>query len=152
MTTFTLRGSEALTGRLSSAQMRSWLEDFLRQPHTLPPDPGSGSGRVSMTLTGSAVSTVTAYCRCEVSSVLRRIAVERLGTPRLTSGQLPGVPAPRARIIKSETAWDRAAAPQDSLSQAGAMAAVLIPTFLWILIIATCFFFNSRKKEMPKTA
>jgi len=55
-------------------------------------------------------------------------------------------------MIESETAWDRAAAPQDSLSQAGAMAAVLIPTFLWILIIAACFFFNSRKRKMSRAA
>jgi hypothetical protein len=33
MTTFTLRASEELTGQLSSAEMRLWVEDFLRQPH-----------------------------------------------------------------------------------------------------------------------
>jgi hypothetical protein len=55
-------------------------------------------------------------------------------------------------MIESETAWDLAAAPQDSLSQAGAIAAMLIPTFLWILIIAACFFFNSRRRKMSKTA
>jgi hypothetical protein len=46
----TLRASEALTERLSSAEMRSWLEEFQGQPHVLPRDPGSGYGRVSLTL------------------------------------------------------------------------------------------------------
>lgn len=148
MTTFTLRASEALAGRLSSAEMRLWLDDFLRQPHTLPPDPGSGYGRVSLTLPQPAVSAVAAYCRCDVSSALRRIAVERLGTSRSTAGQ-PGVPAPTARIVDGEAEWDRAA-PQYSLSQAGAIAMMLIPTFLWILIIAAYFIFNSRKRKMSK--
>jgi hypothetical protein len=55
-------------------------------------------------------------------------------------------------MIESETAWDRAGASQDSLSQGGAMAALLIPTLLWILIIAVCFVFNSRKRKMSKAA
>jgi hypothetical protein len=60
MTTFTFRASKEITGRISSAQMRAWLNDFLRQRDSLPPDPESGYGRVSLTLPGDDVSAVPA--------------------------------------------------------------------------------------------
>jgi hypothetical protein len=130
--------------------MRSWLDEFLRQPHTLPPDPGSGYGRVSLTLPESAVSA--AYCQCSVSSALGRIALERLGVPRPTVPQLPRVPAPTTRIIGRQAVWDCAATPQENPSQAGAIAAALIHAFLWMLIIRAWLFLNSRKNKMPKAA
>lgn len=78
MTTFTLRGSKSLIARLSSAAMRSWLEDFLRDPYFLPPDPGSGDQRISLTLPQAAVQRASACLQCSASAALRRIAVEHV--------------------------------------------------------------------------
>lgn len=90
MTTITVHASEALAGLLSSAEIRSWLEQFLRQPHTLPRDPGAGYGRVSLALPGTTVNAVAAYSRCSVSRpALRRIAVERMEVPRPPADPLP---------------------------------------------------------------
>jgi hypothetical protein len=77
MTTFTLRVSEMFAARLSSAEMRVWLEDFLHAPHSLPPDPGPGDERISLTLPPSLVEAASASLRCSTSAALRRIAVER---------------------------------------------------------------------------
>jgi hypothetical protein len=79
MTTVTLRVPESMAERLTSAQMRSWLVDFLRRPHSLPPDPGSGEQRVSLTLSREHVLQVAGSLRCSPSVALRRIAVEQLG-------------------------------------------------------------------------
>lgn len=70
MTTFTLRAPNELTRQLSSAEMRSWLTDFVGNPHSLPPDPGSGDGRVCLTLPNDVVHVVAGYSRCSVSSAL----------------------------------------------------------------------------------
>jgi hypothetical protein len=78
MKTFTLRGPDGMAEQLSSATMRTWLEDFLRNPHALPPDPGSGYERVSLTLPESVVMSVASRCGSGVSSTLRRISAERL--------------------------------------------------------------------------
>jgi len=78
MDTFTFRVPDSLAGRLSSVQMRAWLADFLRQPHILPGDPGSGEERVSLTLPSEAVRHAATFLRCSQSVALRRIATERL--------------------------------------------------------------------------
>jgi hypothetical protein len=164
MTTFTLRASEALTGQLSSAEMRSWLEEFLRQPHPLPRDPGSGFGRVSLTLLDGPVNAVAAYSQCSVSSTLRRVAVERLGVPRLPVAPVSrvivaGQPAPVSTATSGRSAWRRTPAPhgmarpQDGFSHDGeAIAGALIQFLIWVLVVGACFFFTSRKKEGAKGA
>jgi len=78
MDTFTFRVPDSLAGRLSSVQMRAWLADFLRQPHILPADPGSGEERVSLTLPSEVVRHAATFLRCSQSVALRRIATERL--------------------------------------------------------------------------
>jgi hypothetical protein len=77
--TFTFRIPGSMTARLGSSGMRSWLTDFLRCPHPLPPDPGSGYERISLTLPSEAVRQAGAFLRCSSSAALRRIAAERLG-------------------------------------------------------------------------
>ncbi|HTR22827.1 MAG TPA: hypothetical protein VMI10_02520 [Terriglobales bacterium] len=44
--TFTFRIPSSMAGRLTSAEMRAWIGDFLRSPHALPPDPGPGYERI----------------------------------------------------------------------------------------------------------
>lgn len=78
MKTFTLRGPEGIAERLCSSRMRSWLEDFIRYPHALPPDPGSGYERISLTLPKEVVEAAASLCGSSVSSTLRRISAERL--------------------------------------------------------------------------
>jgi hypothetical protein len=94
MATFTFRIPDSVTGRLSSAQMRSWLADFLRQPHALPADPGSGEERISLTLPNEAVSDAASFLRCSPSCALRRVAAERLGN-LCCSGPKNGFCTPR---------------------------------------------------------
>ena len=78
--TFTIRVPNSMTGKLSSAQVRSWLSDFLRCPRgVLPEDPGSGDDRVSLTLPGELVQNLAAQLRCPPSAALRRLAAFRLG-------------------------------------------------------------------------
>jgi hypothetical protein len=93
MTTVTLRVPESMAERLTSAEMRDWLVDFLRRPHPLPPDPGSGEQRVSLTLSRGEVLQVAGSLRCSPSVALRRIAAERLGISSWVALNTRPVPA-----------------------------------------------------------
>ena len=75
MTTFTLRTTGSLAEHLSSAKMRSMIAEFLRQPHTLPPDPGPGKDRISLTLPDESVCGLARFLRCSTSEALRRLAL-----------------------------------------------------------------------------
>jgi hypothetical protein len=100
MTTFTFRAPNQLAASLSSADMRSWLDDFVRQPHALPIDPGAGGGRISLTLPEGTVKSVAGYCQCGISSVLRRIAFEQLAG-RITG---PGYDGSVATLNRTDSA------------------------------------------------
>ena len=78
MTTVTVRVPESMAERLTSAQMRSWLVDFLRRPHSLPPDPGSGEQRVSLTLSREEVLQVAGSLRCSPSVAVELDSVEAM--------------------------------------------------------------------------
>lgn len=134
MTTFTLRASEELAGRLSSAEMRSWLSDFLRQPHTLPPDPGSGYGRVSLTLPEGVVRAVVEHSQCAVSPALRRIAIERLGIAGRDMSECHGPLTPTF------------CGSQDRSSEGAAMAAFLVPLVICVLLLGVYLVYR-RKTE-----
>jgi hypothetical protein len=75
METFTFRIPESLAVQLTSAEMRTLLGDFLRQPCQLPPDPGAGGARLSLTLPVALVESVATYLRCSASTALRRVAL-----------------------------------------------------------------------------
>lgn len=140
MTTFTLRASEVLTRQLGSAEMRSWLSDFLRSPHPLLPDPGSGHGRVSLTLPETAVRTVAAYCDCGVSSALRRIAVENVGLPATSTAVLPKT--------SSEFASDASASMlQDYASQDKAIVGKVALLVVWLMFAVAFFYLLLSKKD-----
>lgn len=79
MATFTFRIPSGMAGRLNSAEMRTWLTQFLRSPYYLPPDPGSGSERISLTLPRELVRDLAGYLGCSPSIALRRLAAARLG-------------------------------------------------------------------------
>ena len=142
--------------------MRSWLEAFLREPHPLPPDPGPGYERISMTLSQGVVNAVSAHLGCSASAALRRIAVERTGaripTAVLVSRAIhPDGTAPQMR--GGRAAWGRAAGqpktgtsgtPQNNPSEAGAVIGALVHGFLWILFMVAWFILTFRKKKIPK--
>jgi len=140
LTTFTLRVSDSLAEFLNSAQMRSWLEAYLRAPHGLPHDPGPGDERVSLTLPQDLVEAVSGHLRCSTSATLRRIAVEQVGTPEFESQE-----AESDHYAYSPTGA-RSEHP-DTSSQAGATAGLLIQAFLWILFLGAWLFFKSRKRK-----
>ena len=140
MRTFTLRAPQEITTTLTSAGMRSWLHDFICQPHQLPPDPGSGYGRVSLTLPADAVNAVAIYSKSDVSSVLRRIAAERLGVES-PSPQIYSADHPARAIPASGRSHDN---PQSGNEIAGA----LISFVMWIIFVGIAIFVAaSRKKD-----
>jgi hypothetical protein len=101
--TFTLRVPIRLAARLSSAEMRSWLADFLRQPHALPADPGSGEKRISLTLPPQLVRDAASFLSCSPSAALRRIAAERLGmSPDIAQGPASNASYPSRYLASSQ--------------------------------------------------
>jgi hypothetical protein len=66
MGTLTSRISQGLAGRLTSAQMRSWLADFLRQPHALPA--ALGVHRLSAACILSLVPSTATFCESRRST------------------------------------------------------------------------------------
>lgn len=140
MTTFTLRAPEEITTRLTSVEMRSWLHDFIYQPHPLPPDPGSGYGRVSLTLPADAVNAVVTYSNSSTSSALRRIAVARLGV------QSPSSPQAYSTAHRSPAA-PTAARSQDKSRSGDEVAGALLSFVIWIIFVGIAVFAAlSRKK------
>jgi hypothetical protein len=128
MTTFTLRAPEEMTTRLTSAEMRSWLHDFIHQPHPLPPDPGSGFGRVSLTLPADAVNVVATYFNSAVSSALRRVAAERLGVGHPGGPQVYNTGQRTGAIPASGRSHDN--------SQSGnEMAVAMISFVIWMIFV-----------------
>jgi hypothetical protein len=103
MTTFTLRVSDVMAARLNSAETRTWLDAFLRDPHDILGDPGPGWARVSLTLPEVEVKGVAAYLQCTPSSALRRLAGEHLGTPGPMTAPVSHVIAPGPAVSKRMT-------------------------------------------------
>ena len=105
MDTVTVRVPKRLAYRVDSACVCSWLADHLRQPqpHELPPDPGPGDGRVSLSLPRRMVRTLAAMHDVPVSVALRRLMAEWLAVlpapvaaPELPSGGVSVALAPRS--------------------------------------------------------
>ena len=142
MTTFTLRAPEEITARLTSAEMRSWLHDFIYQPRPLPPDPGSGYGRVSLTLPADAVNAVAMYSNSAVSSALRRIAAERLGVERPSGPQL-------YKTAQRTSAIPATGRSHDNSQSGNEMAGALISFVMWIIFVGIAVFVAwSRKRTV----
>jgi len=106
MQTFTLRIPGSWAGRLSSERVRDWLAAFLQRPTpNLPPDPGAGDSRVSLSLPKRAVKVVSGLLDETESGALRRIIAARVGALPSCPAQyaLPAAPrlepgAPRGRV------------------------------------------------------
>jgi len=89
MATFTFRIPDDMAGHLNSGEVRSWLTQYLRNPYSLPPDPGSGYERVSLTLPRELVGRHGRYLRCSPSKALRRLAQSQLSPSRANNEPFP---------------------------------------------------------------
>jgi hypothetical protein len=146
MTIFTVRTIAPQGNQLSSAQMRSRLAAFLRQPHSLPPDPGAGENRVSFNLPRESVCDLAEFLRCSPSSALRRLALH----PMRPSSMVPVVRS--AHVASSDsTSGESEYAHQNLMPSAveGEILATIIAV-LFLLSLAVLFFVINRKRKRTK--
>jgi hypothetical protein len=153
MATFTFRIPDSMAGRLSSSEVRSWLSQFLRNPRPLPPDPGSGYERISLTLPRGLVQTVAFDLRCSPSQALRRLAQERLGPregarmssqPYLGPASLPGAGNTSSRLAPGRPAAVQGPSREYEL---GAAVAQLIASVVTLAVILLVGYFSSKGKK-----
>ncbi len=91
METFSFRLPTGWAARIDSATVRAWLADYLRQPGPLPPEPGPGDARVSLSLPRRPVKVLAALLDCSVSSALRRLSAGRLQSLPPSRGASPNL-------------------------------------------------------------
>ena len=162
MMTFTFRIPDSMAGRLCSAEMRSWLTWFLRNPHPLPPDPGSGYERTSLTLPRELVLAVSQQLRCSPSTALRRLAQEHLSPSRASAIISPPVPRPAPFPAQAQTSRTAPPVPRHtiatgsrSISQQDKVAAAigqLIAGALSLAIVFLILYVSGKLKSAPKRA
>jgi hypothetical protein len=145
MTEFTVRTTTTLGSQLNSAQMRSWIAEFLRQPHRLPPDPGAGEHRSSLSLPGESVRDLAAYLRCSSSSALRRLALDAMrSSPAFLAAHSDDV-------ATCDSTW---AEPEDSDEdgRAAEIVELIIPALFTTLCLAVWIFLVYRKRKREEEA
>jgi len=131
--------------------MRSWLADFVRRPNSLPPDPGAGYERISLTLPEELVRDASKYLHCSHSEALRRIAVQQLGlfsVPLPTSTTATGSHTDRftSRTADATLSGERRSVP---VSRASSVIALMI-VFLPLIVFLAWIFFTQRKSMTRK--
>jgi hypothetical protein len=145
MTEFTVRTTTTLGNQLNSAQMRSWIAEFLRQPHRLPPDPGAGEHRSSLTLPGESVRDLTAYLRCSPSSALRRLGLDAMrSSPAFLAAHSDDV-------ATRDSTW---AEPEDGDmdGREAEIVELIIPALFTALCFAVWIFLLYRKRKREEEA
>jgi hypothetical protein len=92
---------------VDSKSVRRWLVDFLQHPTpNLPPDPGAGERRVSLSLPKRQVKVVSGLLDEIESAALRRIIAARIGA--LPLARSFSLPAPRvAESLRSSVPVSR---------------------------------------------
>lgn len=146
MTIFTLRTTATLGSQLSSGQMRSWIAEFLRRPHPLPPDPGAGEDRISLNLPRESVRDLAGFLHCSSSSALRRLALNALRSS-------PAVPAAHSDYAApSDSTWAEPEYADEDLMPSrmeDEILAMIVPVFL-LLCLAVLLFVIYRKRKRAK--
>jgi hypothetical protein len=145
MTEFTVRTTTTLGNQLNSAQMRSWIAEFLRQPHRLPPDPGAGEHRSSLTLPGESVRDLTAYLRCSPSSALRRLALDAMRSS-------PAFLAAHGDDVATRDSTPADPEDGDEDGRAAEIVELLIPALFSALCFAVWIFLAYRKRKREEEA
>jgi hypothetical protein len=149
MTEFTVRTTKTLGSQLSSAQMRSWIAEFLRQPHRLPPDPGAGEHRSSLSLPGESVRDLTACLRCSPSSALRRLALDAMrSSPAFLAAHSDDVATRDSTWAEPEDGDEDLLRPGIEAEISELIIALLFP----VVCFAVWFFINYRKRKREEEA
>ena len=152
MTTFTLRLTAPLAQHVSSARMRSWIAEFLREPYSLPPDPGPGDGRISVTLPGESVQALAGFLHCTPSEALRRLALKATQPSRAVRAAQRHLAATSEVWAQStDPAWYETEDGEEDLKPAmeDVIFQVIVSTFFPLLFCALLFFvrYRERKRE-----
>jgi len=150
MTTFTFRISNSLAGRTSSARMRAWIAEFLQHAHPLPPDPGPGEDRISLTLPGEQVRQLAGFLRCSPSEALRRLALE-------ATRPSPEVLAAQRELEARHGVWTPPDALRRARSKTGSreltpeleqqILGLIVSAVIWALALGVWFLLSYRKGE-----
>jgi hypothetical protein len=78
MATFTFRVPERWVGKIDSKSVQLWLNEYLKNPVVLPPDPGAGKLRISISLPDPTLKIIRRVKEGSISGALRRIVSRRL--------------------------------------------------------------------------
>ena len=98
-----LRIPDAWEGRLHSVAVRAWLQEFFQRPRPLPPDPGAGEARVSLSVPPRAIKVLEGLTGDSASGALRRLIAAHL--PALPSSPRMVVFARPGRALALPSAW-----------------------------------------------
>ena len=158
MATFTFRIPDSMAGRLSSAEVRSWLSLYLANSLPLPPDPGAGQERISLTLPDNLVHKAACCVGCSPSTFLRRLAAANLGprrapmSPQATHSAKPAgmrVPEAAQGVWRPQPSQYRPTPVHDNLAPtptAGdAFISVLVQVLILGFVVAGALLFGARK-------
>ena len=165
MTTFTFRIPDWMAGRFSSSDVRSWLTQFLRNPHPLPPDPGSGYERISLTLPRELVRDVAGYLRSSPSIALRRVAAVYLCDQRAPISapvNPPAAPVAASSPMATQAIWNSVPSgfqrrpahdnrvPTPPIGQK--VVSLLVQALIYVFIVGALIFFGVHKNGTQKPA
>lgn len=85
MATFSFRAPERWAGQLDSGRVRGWLQEYFRHPQPLPPDPGAGPSRLSLSLPERAVKVLEGLSGDSASGALRRLIAAHITSLAIVS-------------------------------------------------------------------
>ncbi len=104
MAVFSLRIPAAWRGQVDSGSVRGSLAAYLQRPRKLPPDPGPGEEKISLSLPERAVKVVSGLLDDTESGALRRVIAENIGALPAPK-PVPRLPAPPQPVLVPSRAW-----------------------------------------------
>jgi len=133
--------------------MRSWIAEFLRAPYSLPPDPGPGDDRISLTLPAESVHALAGFLRCSPSEALRRLALK-------ATRPSPTVLAAQRELERGNGVWAGSAPSTWEESEdsdehprpdvGDQVLGLIVSVVICLLCLAVVFFFSYRKGKLAK--
>ena len=79
---FSIRVPADWQGRATGEQVRSWVIGWLHHPAPIPQDPGPGTYKLSVRLTGRELAALRGAQQRPVSSTVRQIAAMHISTSK----------------------------------------------------------------------
>lgn len=101
MATVTFRIPEHWAGRVNSKKVQYWLTEYIKHPTSLPPDPGAGDLRVSISVSAQLARILRSVRVGSVGAALRRIILANIDSPALASRVTPSRQTPPESIKES---------------------------------------------------